>query len=97
MCSSIQLPQPRISLPAGPLYSRIVVEAESRLRIRPTLCLGICPGEVFSFVVKIGDVTNGEAFGETCEIQDDQSFSGDCMALPFWPMYPEEFCSVSRQ
>ena len=30
----------RISIPAGPLYSRIVVEAESRLRIRPTRHLG---------------------------------------------------------
>ena len=32
----------RISLPRGPLYGRIVVEAESRLQIRPTQCLGTC-------------------------------------------------------
>ena len=30
----------QLSLPQGPLYSRVTVEAESTLRIKPTKCLG---------------------------------------------------------
>lgn len=33
------------------------------------------------FVVKIGDETCGKTYGETCEIQDDQNFSGDWATL----------------
>jgi hypothetical protein len=30
----------QLSLPQGPLYSRVTVEAQSTLRIKPTKCLG---------------------------------------------------------
>eukprot|EP00435_Cladocopium_sp_Y103_P060280 s109_g22.t1 len=52
-----------ISIPAGPLYSRIVVEAESRLRIRPT--------QYTFHVVRVGESLSIRLRGEVNSLESN--------------------------